>query len=210
MLNLNKIRETMPNLFKGGSFYKNEFGLRVLLDDTDLSPYCFYNSIHKAKESILSVFDSTELYLIKVYRLNNEIDPEILLKSLKEKDNDNQPIDYIEHFVQPYEKFEEDFEDGEGVYGLYILYKVELTSKLIVDLLWDPLAVGFQGSLAFDLENPYDIYFLNLAGTISFHPYDHRGADILCENIEAYRYIFHKLKNNLFEHDLDLMQKRLN
>jgi hypothetical protein len=197
----------MPALFKSASFYKNEFGLRVLLDDTDLSPYCFYNSIHKAKEIILSVFDSTELYLIKVYRLNNERDPETLLKSLKEKDNH---INYIEHFVQPYEKFEEDFQDFGVVQGLYVLYKTVLTPQLLINLLWDPLAVWFQGSLAFDPENSYDIYFLNLEGTISFHPYDHRGADILCENIEDYRHIFHKLKNNLFEHDLELMRQRLN
>ncbi len=132
----------------------------------------------------------------------------LLLKSIKEKNNDNQ-INYMEHLVHPYEKFEEDVQDFGAVQGLYVLYKAVLTPQLLINLLWDPLAIWFQGSLAFDPENPYDIYFLNPEGTISFHPYDHRGVDILCENIEVYRYIFHKLKDNLFEHDLDLMKQRL-
>ncbi len=80
MPNLRKITETIPGLFKSGSFYKNEFGLRVLLDDTDLRPYCFYNSIHRAKEIVSSVIDSTEVYFIKVYRLDKVVDAETLIK----------------------------------------------------------------------------------------------------------------------------------
>jgi hypothetical protein len=111
--------------------------------------------------------------------------------------------------VQPYEKFEEDFEAGTVVNGLYVLYKTILTQRVLVNLLWDPLSIWFDGSLAFDPKNPYDLYVLNYDCTISMHPYDHRGADILCTDIEIYRQTFFKLKDSLFEHDLELMRKRL-
>ncbi|QOL20182.1 DUF3885 domain-containing protein [Candidatus Bodocaedibacter vickermanii] len=203
---MSKIEEIvilLPNIFKSASFYKNEYALRVLLEDTSFSPYSLFQSIHRAKDILLSMFlNDSDIYYIKVRRMND-------ISRLEVFNDDVNDSEYLEKIVKPYEKFEEDFEDFGCVYAQYSMYKAKKTEKIIIDLLWDPLATTFHESLSFTTENDYEIYFISPDNVWSFYPYDNRGADIICKDLTTYRETYKKLEPYLFEHDIELMKKRL-
>jgi hypothetical protein len=197
---IDKLINNFPGIFGNGEFYNNSFGLRCLLDGKTTQPHNFINAMFRASVIIELLFSNREIYFVLSFLTQKSRDTTKIEKELDEllEGVDKELIECNSSELLDLE---------EATTRIDYLYKAKLSKEQLFDLLWIPLGSDF-GHL-FKKKRCYQIHIIDLEWSTSFYPYDDRGADILCADLETYRKTYKKVESYLLTFDLELMKQRL-